>query len=424
MIDLIVIGAGLSGLMAAYTAAKAGLKVRIVGKGLGALHWGAGTIDVLGYLPENYEEAVKRPLEAIQSFPQTRPNHPYVLIGEEKIAQALAALVALSKEIGLPYSGAANPGDNLLLPSPTGAARPTYLAPQAQLAGDLSHTGPMLIVGFHGLRDFYPELLAENLNKQGHKARAVFLDRSLISDRRDSNTIQLAHGLDQKERRYLLAAALKKLVQPGERIGLPAILGMNHHLTLLAELEEQTGCAVFEIPTLPPSVPGVRLFTALREHLRGMGVQVESGIEVLTAETTTATGSPAQIHSITSAASANPWQQPASKFLLATGGILGGGFDSNIDGRVWETIFNLPVTIPQKRSAWFEASFLSSTGHPVFNGGVRVDKNFQPIDAAGQPLFANLWAAGNLLAQSDPIQERSLEGTAVATGIAAGHALS
>ena len=103
---------------------------------------------------------------------------------------------------------------------------------------------------------------------------------------------------------------------------------------------------------------------------------------------------------------------------------MGGGFDSNIDGRVWETIFVLPLTVPQKRTEWFEAGFLSQTGHPVFNGGVAVNKDFQPIDSTGKPLFTNLWAAGNLLAQYDPIQERSLEGTAVTTAITAALALS
>ena len=424
MVDLIVIGAGLSGMMAAYTAAKAGLSVRVVAKGLGSIHWSAGTIDVLGYLPESYEGSIKRPFEAMQSFPQTHPGHPYSFMGEETVSQALATFVALSKEIGVPYGGATNPGDNLLLPSPAGAARPTYLAPQAQLAGDLSRTEPMLIVGFKGMRDFFPELIAENLTKLGYPARADFLDIKLITDQRDRNTVQLAHGLDVKEKRVMLANALQKVVRPGERIGLPAILGMDHHLTLLAELEEKTGAPVFEIPTLPPSVPGVRLFTALREHIRGMGVRVEAGVEVISSETTAANGSPGQVLWVESETSSRPWKQKAPKFLLATGGILGGGFDSNITGHVWETVFDLPLTVPQKRTEWFEAGFLSQTGHPVFNGGVAVNKDFQPIDSTGKPLFANLWAAGNVLAQYDPIQERSLEGTAVSTGIAAAQALS
>ena len=132
MVDLIVIGAGLSGMMAAYTAAKAGLRVRVVAKGLGSIHWSAGTIDVLGYLPEEDEVHVKRPFEAMQSFPSTHPKHPYTLMGGETVSQTLATFVALSKEIGIPYGGAANTGDDLLLPYPAGAARPTYLAPQEQ----------------------------------------------------------------------------------------------------------------------------------------------------------------------------------------------------------------------------------------------------------------------------------------------------
>ena len=60
----------------------------------------------------------------------------------------------------------------------------------------------------------------------------------------------------------------------------------------------------------------------------------------------------------------------------------------------------------------------------MFNGGVAVNSDFQPIDSAGKPLFANLWAAGNVLAQYDPIQERSMEGTAVTTAITAALALS
>jgi len=67
---------------------------------------------------------------------------------------------------------------------------------------------------------------------------------------------------------------------------------------------------------------------------------------------------------------------------------------------------------------------LSENGHPVFNCGIAVNTDFQPVDSAGKPLFDNLWATGSVLAHYDPIQERSLEGTAVCTGIAAGLALA
>ena len=50
--DLIIIGMGLSGLMAAKTAVDTGKKVLLVGKGMGALALFSNTIDVLGTFPQ------------------------------------------------------------------------------------------------------------------------------------------------------------------------------------------------------------------------------------------------------------------------------------------------------------------------------------------------------------------------------------
>jgi glycerol-3-phosphate dehydrogenase subunit B len=116
--------------------------------------------------------------------------------------------------------------------------------------------------------------------------------------------------------------------------------------------------------------------------------------------------------------SARPLKHRAANFLLATGGILGGGFDSDPTGRLWEVIFDLPLTAPRRRSEWFRPEFLDPAGHPIFHAGVPVNREFQPINADGTPVYANLWAAGGLLAHTDPIRERSLEGIAIATGIA------
>ena len=41
------------------------------------------------------------------------------------------------------------------------------------------------------------------------------------------------------------------------------------------ELEHRLGCAVFEIPTLPPSVPGMRVHKSLHEALRRAGGRAE-----------------------------------------------------------------------------------------------------------------------------------------------------
>jgi glycerol-3-phosphate dehydrogenase subunit B len=320
----------------------------------------------------------------------------------------------LARAIGLPYSGANQDGDNLWLPSPVGAARPTFLAPRAQRAGELSRTEPMLIVGLRGMRDFYPELIAENLGKQGHRARAAFLPLDLITDRRDITTVQLAYALDDPARREKFASELKKLAQSGERIGLPAILGMDAHADTFDELQAQTGAEIFEIPTLPPSVPGIRLTNALRNHLRELGARVDVNMDVIAFH---AEG--ARVLWIESEASGRPLKHRAEKFLLATGGIIGGGINTDHTGKIWETIFGLPLVAPRERGQWFRARFFDPAGHPIFRAGIPVNREFQPIDANGARVFANVWAAGGTLAHCDPILERALEGIAITTGSAA-----
>jgi glycerol-3-phosphate dehydrogenase subunit B len=446
MLDLIVIGAGLTGLMAAYAAAKAGLEVKVIAKGLGALHWSAGTVDVLGYYPDESTPVVL-PLQTIQELIKARPQHPYALLDETELIEALSSFVALTQEIGLPYGWRHGAGrvalridqENLLLPSPVGAARPTFLAPQAQLPGDLGsiarsvslYDAPMLIVGFRGMRDFFPELIAANLNKvystesthpssldtrRSTFARAAFLPLDLITDRRDSNTAQLAAELDNPARRAALAAELKKLVQPGEplRVGLPAILGLDEHATVMQELQAQTGAILFEIPTLPPSVPGIRLNTALRREVERLGVRVEVNMDVIGFHTENG-----RVMWVETETSARPLKHRAANFMLATGGILGGGINADHTGKTWEVVLNLPVAGPQRRGEWFHPRFFDPAGHPIFRDGVPVNRQFQPVDASGSPVYSNVFAAGSLLAYADPILERSLEGIVIATGIAA-----
>ncbi len=424
MIDLLIIGAGLSGLTAAYTAARAGLKVAIITKGLGAIHWAAGSIDLFGYSPDDPVHPVKRPFETIARLAAVEPEHPLAVLDPERLATVFDSFVALTQEIGLPYDGAAVPGDNLLLPSPVGAIRPTYLAPQAQLGGDLSRSEPMLIIGFKGQRDFYPELICDNLRKQGFQARTVFLPFELLTHRSDSNNVQQAAGLDDRGRRQRLAVEVRKVVKPGERVGFPALLGLDDHMAALSEITAGIGAPVFEIPTLPPSVPGIRLFKALRNKLWSMGVRIDANIEVTGALTTPAqNGAGGRVEWVESQSSARPLKHRAVNFLLATGGILGGGFNSDHEGRVWEVVFDLPLTVPQRRSEWFRPDFLDARGHPVFRGGVSVDRSFRPVDGTGRLLYANLWAAGDLLANDNPILQRSMEGSAIATGFAAAQAI-
>jgi glycerol-3-phosphate dehydrogenase subunit B len=410
MPDLLVIGAGLAGLTGALAAAEAGLSVKVIARGLGAQHWTSGALDVLGYLP-GQDSPVEEPLTAAAQLP---PDHPYHVVGRDRLASTLQTVADRLMSVGLPYHGD-DVRRNLLLPSAVGAARPTFLAPSAQLAGRLDDPTPILLVGFRGVRDFYPTVAAEHLREQGYAVRADYLTGDLITSRREANTVQLAQYLEDPRRIEAVGKALAALVHPGERIGLPAILGLDHHLEVWNRLQEVAGAPIFEIPTLPPSVPGIRLHRALIQILATRHVRVEANMAAvgygLAGD---------RIAWVETEAAARPLRHHAAAFLLTTGGILGGGFESDPSGRVHESLFDLPITVPQQRAAWLRNEFLDPRGQPVFEGGVPVGPDFRPVGPDGAPVYTNLWAAGSLLAHADPIRERSQEGVSIATSMTAG----
>ena len=273
----------------------------------------------------------------------------------------------------------------------------------------------MVIVGLAGTPDFYPALIAENLQKQGHNARFVTVSLHALSQRRDKSHLQLARMLDQPDAQARWAEMIVDGTDAGERVGFPAVAGLKNHADLLARLRRAgSGRSIFEIPTLPPSVPGMRLDAALRSRLVGLGVRVEMGMEVCEVRT-----AGRRIRAVATETGSRPLSHSAKNFLLATGGILGGGIRGDRGGRVLETVFDLPLAAPHTRARWLRPRFLDQRGHPIFQGGVPVDDRFQPLDEAGVPVYQNLWAAGSILAHTDPIRERSSGGIALATGYAA-----
>lgn len=419
--DVLVIGAGLAGLMAAWSA-SARMRVRLISKGWGATHWHSGCIDVLGYYPPNNEQAVEVPLERLRLLVANEPHHPYTLAGIGKIGEALAALQTLYQTAGYPLHGSLE--QNWFLPTAAGALRPTCLAPQTMIAGDARDHSPMLIVGFTGLLDFYPHLIADNLTHQGIPAQALMLELPEMIRRTFNNPLTMARQMEIPEFRAQMVKLLKEQLAASaelgkaQRIGLPTVLGLGHAAAIHAELEAALGRKVFEIPGLPPSVAGMRLQTILVNAIRQAGGAVYDGLEALSAETEEGR----VLRVVTeNAGRARPHQ--AQRFILATGGIMGGGITTDHLGRGREVIFNLPITLPNSRLDWFKRDFMDPDGHPVYQTGVHVNQDFQPVNGDNQPLYDNLYAIGTTLAHAEAIRERSFEGIALTTGYVVGNSI-
>jgi anaerobic glycerol-3-phosphate dehydrogenase len=64
-----------------------------------------------------------------------------------------------------------------------------------------------------------------------------------------------------------LAKEILPYVGNAEALGFPALIGLSRAKEAIADLEKHIGLPVFEIPGLPPSIPGLRLKTAFEYEL-------------------------------------------------------------------------------------------------------------------------------------------------------------
>jgi glycerol-3-phosphate dehydrogenase len=413
--DILVIGAGIAGLSAAWSAAQRDRRVRVIAKGRGSLYWNAGCIDVLGYTPHGREAPVESLLCALQELILLNPHHPYALAGLDTVRLSLSAFQELCLASNYPMHGSLE--RNWLLPTALGVPRPTCLAPETMIAGDLRSAAPMLIINLAGFHDFYPELIADNLSLQGIPAQGLTIEIPELHTSAMLTGRTLAEAFDKVETRQLITNAIQAQVGERlrgnvERLGLPAVLGLKHALENKRYLEEVLGVPVFEIPTLPASIPGIRLFKIITQSIEQFGGRVYDGMQAVGSEAIL----PDQLALVWSEAASRRKPNRARNFVLATGGLLGGGLKAHYEGGIEETVCSLPIQAPAQRDEWFNRQFLGPEPHPIFTMGIKVNQKFQPIDEDGKPFYNNLYAAGTALADGDFLRERSLEGVGLASG--------
>ncbi|MFI5200418.1 MAG: hypothetical protein ACHQXL_08615, partial [Candidatus Limnocylindrales bacterium] len=122
---------------------------------------------------------------------------------------------------------------------------------------------------------------------------------------------------------------------------------------------------------------------------------------------------------IRSPAAARERDVSAGAFLLATGGIAGGGLWAAGPGALRETVLGLPVDVPGARP-WLADDPFDPGGHPLELAGIRTDAQLRPIapgaGPGGSPLAVNVRIAGSALAGQRYLRERCGDGVALASG--------
>jgi glycerol-3-phosphate dehydrogenase subunit B len=412
--DTVVIGAGLAGLTAALRLAEEGQRVAVLAKGVGATHLAPATIDVLGYAGG----AVASPAQALPEFIAANPDHPYRRLFVEPLRASLDWFKGRLADHG--YRGGLD--ENFLVPTAVGVAKPTALLPETMSAGDLRRGGRFVFVGLRGLKDFFPAYLADNLARAplppgaSVSARVVELGPPL-GGAGDVSSAGFARRFEQPEFREAVLQELNRHLVPGEIVGFPAVLGVGKAREVWHELEAGLGHPVFEVPTLPPSVQGLRLYGTMTGALRREGGRLVVGTTVAGAES-----SGKRLDGVVAQTGGRPLTYRARSFVLATGGFASGGLQMDSFGTVRETVFDLPVAgLPGPKQPRFEQGYFDE--HPISRAGVAVDERSRPVDANGAPPYENLYAAGATLGGAVPWREGSGNGLSLASGYAAASAI-
>jgi glycerol-3-phosphate dehydrogenase subunit B len=361
--------------------------VLVVAKGVGTTHLSPCTIDVLGYAPER----VDRPREALARLGE---GHPYSLVG----ADAVAAAVDWFKAHMPGQAGGIE--ENLLLPTAVGALRPTAVVPESMLAGDMrGGGGEVLVVGFRALKDFHARLLADNLRRGGIAARAVVLDH-VPEGRADVNSLGFARAFDGEGFRAAVAAAVP--VGDAERVAFPAVLGIADARVAWADMQARLGRPVFEVPTLPPSVPGMRVFAHFLGALRQARAKVIFNAVVVAGERESSrlTGARARV-------GLREHVYGCDHLVLATGGFATGGLALDSYWKAHETALGLEVSGVPDGERFLPGYF---DEQPMARAGIAVDRELHP---AG---LENVSVVGATLAGAAPWREKSGDGISLATG--------
>jgi glycerol-3-phosphate dehydrogenase subunit B len=406
---VVVVGAGLAGLVAALRARTNGARVTLAARGIGGLPLSQGTIDVLGYSPA----AIRRPFDALGGLPD---DHPYRRIGADGVRRGLSALNDFLPD-GLLEGGGET---NMWLPTAVGAWRPTLLAPASMTAGARRPGLRLLAVGIRQLKDFQAPFVADNLQRACDRSDPILVRHALVDltprpREIDVTALTIARALsDDSALLRSLAAQVRQLVRSGETIAMPAVLGVAGTSTWQI-MQELTGAPVCEIPLQPPSIPGLRLYDALTARARHDGVRLMLGTLVTRLEI-----HEDQVAGVDIATAGRTRGLPCDAVILATGGLESGAIAVDDRGVPHEQVADLPLSCTEPCAMTHPD--LWGSPQQLFRTGVMVDSEMRPIDQAGRPVAGGLYACGDLLAGAIRWDEKSGEGITVGSAVVAADA--
>ena len=410
--ELAVIGAGMAGMACGLFAANRGLPTVLVGRS-GEIILASGLLDLMGVHPLSEKQVWVDPWAGIDALVRDIPNHPYAHVGKEDIRVAFDELLFFLRGEGLHYNRHMN--RNAMVLTSLGTVKSTYCVPQNMWNGvtALEEKRPCLLVDIRGLKGFSAQLIAGAFGDTWPNLRTARISFPGATRGSELYTEHMANALVLSQNREKLAQVVRPHVKDARTVGMPAILGLYQTSRVIEDLEKLIGVPVFEIPTIPPSVPGLRLKEVFERGLRSKGIKYFSQKRVLEVSR-----KPGGDFELSVGGKVTEHTVESKGVILASGRFIGGGLHADRK-RIRETIFNLPVRQPENRTEWHHENLLDPRGHPINRAGLEIDDTFRPLDKNGSPAFSTLFAAGSILAHQDWKRMKCGAGLSIATAFGA-----
>jgi glycerol-3-phosphate dehydrogenase subunit B len=379
--DVIIIGAGVAGLSAGTFLAGRGFKAALVTTGEPTACLSTGCID--------FCSRDHNPFCGIKNLPH---EHPFHLVPEKTIRESLNDFQSAMNEMGIPYCGSTE--ENRFVLSALGTFKTSCLVPSTMEAAPQDTEDSIHIITFSGLKDFYPSYIISRRRNT----------RVSVYDAGVSNTMSIASHFEEKEFFEKFIIWLEKIDVQEDKIAFPAVLGLESADKIVKTIATRMGKPVFEIPTLPPSMPGRRLFNALKDFFRKKGGTIYWGWPVIGVEK-----SGKVIEAVTTVSKGRPNSLNGKAFILATGSFVGGGLTATREAII-ENVFNLPVRFPGTRETWFDNDYFSFN-HSIGKAGIIADSSLRPV---GSP-WENIFVCGGILSDTEILKNGCGHGLALAT---------
>lgn len=407
--DLLVIGAGFSGMVAAARAASLGLSTILAGNS-SSLIFVSGLLDYLGVYPPEAGDILDAPAQGLGNLVKDNPAHVYGKTGHEKIIQSFEFVREFLKDAGLSYYLSRE--KNLPVLTAMGTVKPSFMVPETMHKGIrlLDQKKRLLIMDIRGLQGFSARQVAAGLGPDFSQVIPLTLELPGIT--KTIPPVVLAALFEDPKVQEAVVKQLLPYSGQADIAGMPAVCGVYNSLGIQQNLEAMTGLDLFEIPGIPPSIPGLRLKNTFEKALAGLGVRFLSNTRIK------APVFNGKRFALTGMTDSGELSVSARGVTLASGRFFGNGLHARRE-RIVETIFHLNVVQPVNRSLWHGVDFWTRQGHAINQAGIETDQRFRPLDERQRPVYQNLYAVGSILAHNDWARLKSGSGVSLVSAVSA-----